>query len=91
MLTSLCENSARGHHVQKCPSRTGACDVSCRYSRTAVVRVSFCNCTDFQKNVWLVSREKKSSRAEVSLSGISYASQRFHLGGLKKSFNKLPV
>lgn len=47
-----------------CPSRTGACDVSCRQSHTAVVRVSVCNCTDF-KGVCFISGEKKSNRSEI--------------------------
>lgn len=80
--------SARGHHVQKCPSRTGACDVSCRYSRTAVVRVSFCNCTDFQKNVWLIRGEKKSSRTDISL-GHLVCLPEVSLVRFKQPFNKL--
>lgn len=32
---------SKGTSCPKCPRRTGACDVSCRYSRTAVVRVFF--------------------------------------------------
>lgn len=68
LLTSLCENSTKGRHVQNCvQSRTGACDVSCRQNHAVVVRVSFCNYTDFKKSVCFISGEKKTNRSEISL------------------------
>lgn len=71
MLTLLCENSAKGHHVQSV--QEGQVPVM----SPAVVRVFFFSATYKFLEEWLISRGK-SSRAEISLLGIP----RFPLGAL---------
>lgn len=58
---------SKGTSCPKCPRRTGACDVSCRYSSTAVVRgLFFYNCSNFQKSGLSVGKTRAAGLRYLS-------------------------